>query len=148
MKVCSKCNIEKDEKEFNRRFNGLQPYCRDCNRSKLKDYYRSNKAHAIAYSNKVKWRTRARALKFVMDFVEVAGGCKTCGEKDFRCIEFDHRDPLTKKFAISKMVGAGYGIKRIAAEIEKCDILCANCHKKRTAEQFNWYQNLIPHMDD
>jgi hypothetical protein len=46
-------------------------------------------------------------------------------------MDFDHRDPSTKGFTVSRMVGRAT-IEAILAEIAKCDIVCANCHRERT----------------
>src|SRR3990167_1076458 len=53
-----------------------------------------------------------------------------CGESDSRCLDFHHRDPATKEFTIRN--GVNRGITRMLAEIAKCDVLCANCHRKVT----------------
>lgn len=49
-------------------------------------------------------------------------------------MDFDHRDPSTK-FDIIPRVVASYGFKKLHAEIAKCDIVCANCHRIRTWRQ-------------
>ena len=54
--------------------------------------------------------------------------CEKCGVKDFECLDFHHRDPATKEFAITEAVRMGYAQDRIVAEIDKCDVLCTNCH--------------------
>lgn len=46
-------------------------------------------------------------------------------------MDFDHRDPGLKSYTVSRMVGRA-GIVRIMAEVAKCDIVCANCHRDRT----------------
>jgi hypothetical protein len=56
--------------------------------------------------------------------------CK-CGESDIRCLDFHHRDPSKKVITIGRAVTDGWSIKRILTEIEKCDILCSNCHRKQ-----------------
>lgn len=144
MKICYTCKVDKDETEFNKRGNHLQSYCRQCARLKHKKFYQDNKAHCIEYSLNAKWQIRANALQFVMDYCK--DGCSECNEKDFTCLEFDHIDPTTKRMNISIMVGRGYSINSIKAELVKCRILCANCHKKRTAKQFGWYKSLIPYF--
>jgi hypothetical protein len=49
-------------------------------------------------------------------------------------MQFDHRDPREKKYLVSQMVGrAGRGT--ILAEVAKCDIVCANCHRERTYQR-------------
>lgn len=60
-------------------------------------------------------------------FAEKAGrGCLRCGLTDPRCLDFHHRDPSTKSFPIA---GSFKSRKKIGAEITKCDLLCANCHR-------------------
>jgi len=66
--------------------------------------------------------------------------CANCGEVDIRVLELDHLNPQTKRFTISQAVKLGYGWDDVLTEIKKCQVLCANCHKKRTAQQFNWYK--------
>ena len=64
--------------------------------------------------------------------------CENCGINDIRVLEFDHIDSNTKEFGIAKGVNTGYSWERIQNEIAKCRVLCANCHRIRTAEQQNW----------
>ena len=67
-------------------------------------------------------------------------GCAVCNETDIRTFEFDHINPITKKFNISQAVKLGYRWSDVEEEISKCRILCANCHKKHAAEQRGWYK--------
>jgi rRNA-processing protein FCF1 len=46
-------------------------------------------------------------------------------------MDFDHRDPTTKRIAVTRMIGRA-GTARILEEVAKCDIVCANCHRLRT----------------
>jgi hypothetical protein len=46
-------------------------------------------------------------------------------------MEFDHRDPATKRAGVSRMLGHA-GLDRILAEVAQCDIVCVNCHRNRT----------------
>lgn len=55
--------------------------------------------------------------------------CLRCGESHVATIDFHHRIS-NKENSISKMVTDGYSIKRILAELRKCEILCSNCHRK------------------
>lgn len=61
--------------------------------------------------------------------------CVGCGVTDPRVLAFDHRDKTEKSFDISDGMSRGFPIARLAAEIEKCDVRCANCHMIRTREQ-------------
>ena len=54
--------------------------------------------------------------------------CEGCGTAMTR-IEFHHRDPSTKRDAVSQM--CSYAWKTILAEIAKCDALCVPCHRRR-----------------
>lgn len=55
-------------------------------------------------------------------------GCLICGEKDPRCLDYHHRDGSHKLMCISRM--SGYNLEKVQEEIGKCDVLCANCHRK------------------
>ncbi|CAN5395781.1 hypothetical protein BH10PAT3_BH10PAT3_3910 [soil metagenome] len=66
--------------------------------------------------------------------------CVECGINDVRVLDFDHIDPTTKSFGIAKGIHNIISWPNILKEIEKCQILCANCHRIRTSEQNNWYK--------
>jgi len=55
--------------------------------------------------------------------------CTECGFKHPAAIEFHHKDPMDKKFAISTMVQNGMDISLIKEELKKCIPLCANHHR-------------------
>jgi hypothetical protein len=65
--------------------------------------------------------------------------CIGCGEPDPVVLQYDHQEPNDKILAVCEMANRGWSIKRIAAELLKCVVLCANCHTRRTAKQFGWY---------
>lgn len=54
--------------------------------------------------------------------------CKSCGNQDHRVLEF-HHTASDKEFNVSEGASHGMSKKKILAEIEKCDVLCANCHR-------------------
>jgi formate-dependent nitrite reductase cytochrome c552 subunit len=61
--------------------------------------------------------------------------CADCGDRFPPCaMDFDHRDPRTKRSAVTRMVGRA-GVPRILEEVSKCDIVCANCHRLRTFQR-------------
>ncbi len=60
--------------------------------------------------------------------------CEYCGENHPACIDFHHNNPEEKKIPIAKMVSGCFAPDKILAEIEKCTILCANCHRKKHYE--------------
>ena len=63
--------------------------------------------------------------------------CIDCGESDPVVLEFDHRKPEIKFKSISKMLSGHYSWQSIVSEIEKCDVRCANCHRRKTYTQQN-----------
>lgn len=73
------------------------------------------------------WRGQLRMLERLKQ-----RPCVDCGGQFPGCaMDFDHRDPGQKQYTVSRMVGRA-GPKRIMAEVAKCDIVCANCHRDRT----------------
>ena len=74
-----------------------------------------------------RWREQARSLDRLRDTP-----CADCGGRFPPCaMDFDHRDPDTKRWAVTRMIGRA-GTSRILDEVAKCDIVCANCHRLRT----------------
>jgi hypothetical protein len=54
-----------------------------------------------------------------------------CGEADIVVLEFDHqRDKL---FTVSVLCREGYSLEKLKQEVAKCEVVCANCHQRRTA---------------
>lgn len=60
-------------------------------------------------------------------------GCSRCAEMDPACLDFHHESPSDKEMAVNKMIPYGYSKADIEAEIGKCQLLCANCHRKEHA---------------
>ncbi|HEV2249988.1 MAG TPA: hypothetical protein VGT60_05735 [Candidatus Limnocylindria bacterium] len=52
-------------------------------------------------------------------------------------LEFDHRDPRNKLGNVGTMM-LSRRWQRVRAEIEKCDVRCVNCHRRKTAVTLNW----------
>ena len=90
-------------------------------------------AHRDVERKRRKIRT-AKYRKFVTrvaEEIKLILGCKQCGyDKHPRALDFHHRDRSQKLFAVSSFKCVG--LKRVLAEIEKCDVLCANCHRIHT----------------
>jgi len=69
--------------------------------------------------------------------------CVDCGLSDIRTLEFDHRDTGQKSAAVAELARNGYSLRRVQAEIELCDVRCANCHRVRTHKQRGWWGALL-----
>jgi len=89
-----------------------------------KEYYIKNKS-------KVKKSNKVYKLKIRKWFKEYKKGliCSQCSETHTACLEFHHTQ-RNKDNSVSNMAGAGYSKNRIMNEINKCIVLCANCHRK------------------
>jgi hypothetical protein len=98
-------------------------------------HYEKNKT-AILAKNEVK---RAEKRKIILDHL-LAHPCVDCGEADPLVLDFDHRDPEDKSFSVGNGVSNGIVEATLRLEISKCDVRCANCHRRRTAKQFNWHK--------
>lgn len=77
--------------------------------------------------------TRAELRQFVRDYL-ADKSCSRCPENHIACLDFHHRDPDAKEFKINAAYERRYSKAKIMKEIEKCDIVCANCHRKLHAE--------------
>ena len=67
----------------------------------------------------------------LIDALKLARGCAECGFNQHpAALDFDHRPGTMKEFSIAG--GLSYSWARIVAEMAKCDIVCANCHRVRT----------------
>lgn len=65
--------------------------------------------------------------------------CGDCGIRFPRvCMDFDHVSG-EKILSISKMVHKDFSMEAILAEVAKCEVVCSNCHRIRTANRGQWY---------
>jgi 5-methylcytosine-specific restriction endonuclease McrA len=62
--------------------------------------------------------------------------CLDCGNYfPYYVMDFDHRNPAEKHITVNELVRRMPSIDRVLAEIAKCDLICANCHRVRTFKQ-------------
>lgn len=132
-KICGTCKIEKPVTEFyvNRtKPDGLSSYCKSCKKSYNRSHYQE-RGH-IWKQTRAEQRIlcRARSQTFICEYLS-NHPCVDCGESDIVVLEFDHLQD--KEFAISQKIDCG--ISTIMKEIAKCEVRCANCHRKKTAER-------------
>lgn len=140
LKACSICKQEKSFSEFNqnkRKSDGLQTVCRDCNKKRSRKYYNDNKDHhkTVVYARKIDHIQASK--EFVYEYLK-NHGCVDCPEKDPVVLDFDH--VRGKKYkGISQMVHRGNSLDKIKKEIEKCEVRCANCHRRKTAKELKYF---------
>lgn len=78
-------------------------------------------------------KRRAELRAWINDYKR-ARGCKRCGLDDPSCLDLHHVDQDEKEMAVGTMVTYGYGKEKLRSELSKCEVLCANCHRKEHYE--------------
>lgn len=139
VKKCRKCDEVKPFTEFykaNTKACGYGSYCKPCQRQhyKMRYHYRTKVLKREWQPFKTEYRDRNRIL--LTEYLK-KHPCVDCGEKDIRVLEFDVRG--RKRASVGLLANGGASVASIREEIAKCEIRCANCHRRRTAEQFGWY---------
>jgi len=134
-KRCTKCGVLQPLEAFPPIRRGearRQSWCRACFAAAGAAYYARNrereKARVIAQSAARRAETRQQIIRYLL-----AHPCVDCGERDVVVLEFDHRGE--KIGDISTYANSGRSWARVRREIEKCDVRCANCHRRATARR-------------
>jgi hypothetical protein len=118
---CPKCEQTKPAEEF---YGGRSRVteCRPCFRQRVRE-------------------REARMRLVVIDYL-LEHPCVDCGETDPVVLEFDH--VRGEKVAELARIIKSCVMARFLAELEKCDVRCANCHRRRTAGTQGWYPGVPP----
>ena len=98
---------------------------KDSVRASRRKWYNNNRKKAMAAIVK-----RKQELREWLRGIKAGWQCNSCGEDHPACLCCHHRDPNEKELDIARVTGHGWSKQRILKEIEKCDILCHNCHAK------------------
>lgn len=125
VKTCIRCKSPKDRSQFY----GHRKTCRECFLSELSPRTRGSRLNST--------------LEKVVDYLQ-KHPCAHCGEKNILCLDFHHTDPSQKEYKISAIKSRSW--EKMLAEIDKCEVLCSNCHRKVTAKQRNW--SLLRYVTD
>ena len=102
-------------------------------------HYLDNKETYYRRSQVTREANRDKKRGIVNDY-KVSRGCCQCGEKHPAALDFHHTED-NKEFDIGEAVAKCFSIARIIAEMQKCDILCSNCHRKL---HYNERMGLLP----
>jgi hypothetical protein len=142
-KVCPKCKQPHGINNFairNKLTNLRQSWCRFCQSDYRKQYYRNNRNIYIANAHARREKTRLENSQSVFEYLK-KHPCVDCGETDPIVLQFDH--VRAKKWKnVSVMVSMGFSWRTIVEEINKCDVRCANCHLRKTANERGWYRHI------
>lgn len=147
-KVCNKCYQRKDISEFYKRKNSkdsLRSQCKLCYKKSIdrdkkkvsnKIYRLKNKIKLKQYRSKNKKRSNElRNKRYLMKKLEAinykGGKCSICGyDKCIQALEFHHLYPNEKESDISILIQKNKDFKLIKRELDKCILLCSNCHRE------------------
>jgi hypothetical protein len=128
-RTCCTCGQKKSADAFrwkNKRLGLRLGRCSECDRVARASDYKNKKVAYVARINRLHGELRQiviEAKKFP---------CMDCGQTyPHYVMDFDHRDPTQKVSKVSNLMRLG-SKKKLLAEIVKCDLVCANCHRERT----------------
>lgn len=131
----------KDVSEFGKnasRSDGLQAQCKPCVKVINQKSYEKNKDVLKVDRAAAAQAIRDRNRQFVLRHLR-KHPCVDCSEQDPVVLQFDHlRDKVAD---ISNLISSA-SLERLQAEMAKCEVVCANCHLRRTAETFGWFRHL------
>jgi hypothetical protein len=133
-RLTSGCALLTSRHRLRAEINKCDVVCANCHRLRTRARALLSPGKVLPGSSKYiqrkrdRWRMHARLLDRLRDVP-----CHDCHGRFPPCaMDFDHRDAATKAAGVTRLVGRA-GTNRILAEVAKCDIVCANCHRSRTA---------------
>jgi len=125
MKVCKKCNIEKTYNEFSR-----DNHMKDNYKNICKSCVNSNQPNVKIRKGIIKWYKKIKAINYL------GSKCNICGDTDIKHLTFHHINSDEKEITLCELF-KGSTWERILTEINKCELLCHNCHN-----EYHYIQNL------
>lgn len=143
MKICTRCKKEKMINEFNFKIktSGLrQSQCKECTRLLVKNHYNENRDYYLKKARNRNSEIKLELFNYLKQYFS-KNPCKDCAESDITVLEFDHMGKIPKFKAVSSLIRRGYPLEKIKEEIKKCEVRCANCHRRKTAKDFNWFKS-------
>lgn len=128
LRICGRCARELPIAAFRRHGEGYQSYCRGCQKEYDAAWYQANKA---------KRRAKVKEDRYVylawLDSLKEGRPCADCAQTfPPYVMEWDHLPGTRKAFSVADTRRAAFGKARVMAEIAKCELVCANCHRERT----------------
>jgi Homeodomain-like domain-containing protein len=135
LRRCGRCGNHLPIECFNRLGDGLQWWCRSCFAAYFRDRGDLHRQQSHAAKQARQQALRAQVLDHLRDHP-----CVDCGEADPVVLEFDHLDEKTA--SISVLLSQTATRKAVEAEIARCEVVCTNCHRRRTAKRAGWRRAL------
>jgi ferredoxin len=142
MRRCGRCGESKPTDAFawRRKARGqLDNYCRPCRADYKQEHYRAHKQRYVANAAKRRRTEMEARIGFLLRFFS-ENPCVDCGEQDPVVLEFDHLGH--KEFNVAKGI-RDRNWESVLAEISKCEVVCANCHRRRTARRGGFLRSVM-----
>jgi len=142
LRRCGRCGDLKPATDFawRRRERGQRDnYCRACRADYRHAHYAANRDRYIDNAGRRRRALVRERVTFLVEFLR-RHPCADCGEPDPLVLEFDHLGH--KHFNISKGL-RDRNWDSVLAEIAKCEVVCANCHRRRTATRNGFLRALL-----
>lgn len=137
MKQCIKCFLEKDDEEFSWKVRDIKRHtmCKECHCSYSKLHYLRNKDYYLKKSRRSNLKAILISQKTIYNYL-ISHPCVDCSNTDILVLEFDHRNG--KSYNVSRMMQLS--VDKILEEVAKCEVRCANCHRRRHAMENNTWK--------
>ena len=139
-RVCSKCFQEKPIEEFgwkNMEREKRHAVCKECTAKRSSKWYYQNQDRQKENVRRNNQNYREQARQYILAYL-LTHPCSECGETDPRVLEFHHEGEKSNE--VSRLIGRGASLDSLIAEISRCRVLCANCHRKLTADERGWFK--------
>lgn len=136
---CTGCSDEKERSSFGTKAGRRNTRCKDCVNKYYKDVYYadpSRREYIQGQNRKNAVKAKERAIEIVLSHFK--SGCVDCGNEDVRVLEFDHLGD--KEYSVSALINRN-STDKLIKEIEKCEVVCSNCHRIRTYSRGNSWRN-------
>ena len=133
-KICKRCNNNKSFDQFSKNSKSkdrLFSWCKPCFKNYENERYKNGDCE----------RKKKNSKKIITDnqdyiwTILINSKCKNCSEDNPLVLEFDHIDPKNKSAEITTLFNRSKEI--IDEEIQKCNVLCRNCHSIKTYTELN-----------
>jgi hypothetical protein len=142
-KRCGRCGDEKQLVEFawRRKHKGQRDnYCRPCRAAYHREHYLKNRQRYIEKAAKRTQKAVEERTRLLLEYF-AENPCADCGEADPVVLEFDHLGK--KNFGVSYGI-RNYNWQRVLDEMASCEVVCANCHRRRTARRGGFARTRYP----
>lgn len=137
VKICTACGVLKAREEYYKKGDRIHSKCIPCHKAYYASEYRNKPARRVTV-RKAQTKYRKNTVSFIRELKDNKE-CMDCKlTYPHYVLDFDHRPDEQKLVNISSIASRKNWTKdKVLAEIAKCDLVCANCHRIRTWIRLN-----------